>query len=59
MLVRLAVRQIADTATSIMQHEPSSISNAIGLQSLLDEPGRLAAEAERFISALGALVMDN
>jgi hypothetical protein len=59
MLVRLAVRQIADTATSIMQHEPSSISNAIGLQSLLDEPVRLAAEAERLNAELEALVMDN
>lgn len=36
-----------------------SISNAVGLQSLLDEPIRLAAEAERLNIELESLVMDN
>lgn len=42
-----------------MQREAPSISNAIGLQSLLDEPARLAAEAERLNVELESLVMDN
>jgi hypothetical protein len=42
-----------------MNHDASSISNAMGLQSLLDEPTRLAAEAERLNVELEALVMDN
>lgn len=36
-----------------------SIGNAIGLQSLLDEPTRLASEAERLNAELESLVMDN
>lgn len=43
-----------------MDHrEAPSISNAMGLQSLLDEPVRLAAEADRLNAELEALVMDN
>jgi hypothetical protein len=36
-----------------------AISNAMGLQNLLDEPTRLASEAERLNVELEALVMDN
>ena len=39
--------------------ESPSINNAMGLQSLLDEPVRLASEAERLNVELEALVMDN
>ena len=39
--------------------EGGSIGNAIGLQSLLDEPTRLASEAERLNAELESLVMDN
>jgi len=42
-----------------MHHDAPSISNAIGLQGLLDEPVRLAAEAERLNVELESLVMDN
>eukprot|EP00600_Ochromonadales_sp_CCMP1393_P012291 CAMPEP_0175009724 /NCGR_PEP_ID=MMETSP0005-20121125/7710_1 /TAXON_ID=420556 /ORGANISM="Ochromonas sp., Strain CCMP1393" /LENGTH=916 /DNA_ID=CAMNT_0016265477 /DNA_START=11 /DNA_END=2761 /DNA_ORIENTATION=- len=43
----------------IDSHEPPLINNAMGLQSLLDEPQRLATEAERLNIELEALVMDN
>ena len=39
--------------------DSGSIGNAIGLQSLLDEPVRLASEAERLNVELESLVMDN
>ena len=36
-----------------------SLNNAMGLQGLLDEPFRLASEAERLNVELESLVMDN
>jgi hypothetical protein len=43
----------------MLSAQENTINNAMGLQSLMDEPQRLASEAERLNVELESLVMDN
>lgn len=53
------IRECLQGAAMMKAQDGGSIGNAIGLQSLLDEPTRLASEAERLNAELESLVMDN